>query len=192
MCFDVLNPYNLASAEQAIRRLLMIERAVRRGPRNPDFDGLDVFMANAFDSSGRVLTTAFDKHMASVKQSEAVVLKQDRRRRRDAMTRCAVRDAGAWPSCVPPSIRPAFGLHEVLEDIASRPGHVDIFPVPLLGRGSAALTSEALRFGRRGVPRLVDQCVDSLARLEASLLGSLPFRPHFVADGAPAFRALED
>ena len=56
----------------------MIERAVKRNPRNPDFEGLQVFMSNLFDSTGGIVTTEFDKYMAEVKKSEAIVMKQER------------------------------------------------------------------------------------------------------------------
>ena len=62
ICYDLLNVLNLASAEQAARRILMIERAVRRSPKSPDFEGLDVLLSNQFDSTGGVLT----RHCASV------------------------------------------------------------------------------------------------------------------------------
>jgi hypothetical protein len=76
--FDGMNVYNLASAEHAVRRLLMIERAVKRSPRAPDFDGLEVYLSNTFDSSGGVVTSDFDRHIAEIKKSEAIILKQDR------------------------------------------------------------------------------------------------------------------
>jgi uncharacterized membrane protein YgcG len=76
--FDGINPYNLAAAEHLSRRVLMIQRAVKRSARAPDFDGLDVFVANTFDATGGVITMEFDKWIATTQQSEAIIMKQHR------------------------------------------------------------------------------------------------------------------
>jgi hypothetical protein len=78
ICFDLLNVLNLASAEQTARRILMIERAVKRSAKSPDFEGLDVLLSNQFDSTGGVLTRVFDKYISEIQKNDAVVLKQQR------------------------------------------------------------------------------------------------------------------
>ena len=78
ICYDALNPLNLASAEMICRRPLMIQRAVRRLPKSPDFEGLDVYLSQSFDSSGGVITSEFDRHIADIKKGESLVLKQER------------------------------------------------------------------------------------------------------------------
>jgi hypothetical protein len=40
--YDDLNPYNLAFAEHLARRLVVIQRAVKRNQLAPDFDGLEI------------------------------------------------------------------------------------------------------------------------------------------------------
>eukprot|EP00974_Lingulodinium_polyedra_P005533 521272-Lingulodinium_polyedra.AAC.1 len=61
MCvYDKLNQWNLATAEHPSRRALMIQRAVKRNPRAPDFDGLGVYLARRFDSAGGLITKDFD------------------------------------------------------------------------------------------------------------------------------------
>ena len=72
-----MNLPNIAAAEFASRRVLMIQRAVRRNPRNPDFEGLETFMAHAFDTSGGVVTTQFDAEMAEMRKTQAVILKSE-------------------------------------------------------------------------------------------------------------------
>ena len=56
----------------------MIERAVRRSPESPDFEGLDVLLSNQFDSTGGVLTRHFDKYISEIQKNDATVLKQQR------------------------------------------------------------------------------------------------------------------
>ena len=56
----------------------MIQRAVKRNPRTPDFDGLDCFMSNALDVQGGIVTSEFEKHMSDVQRSEAQIMKQQR------------------------------------------------------------------------------------------------------------------
>jgi hypothetical protein len=84
ICFDLLNVLNCASAEQTARRILMIERAVKRSAKSPDFEGLDVLLSNQFDSTGGVLTRVFDKYISEIQKNDAVVLKQQRLYREEA------------------------------------------------------------------------------------------------------------
>ena len=76
--YDTLNVLNLAFVEQICRRLLMIERAVKRNPRAPDFEGLEMFLANGFDATGGVTTRDFDKYIADTQRNDAVIMKQSR------------------------------------------------------------------------------------------------------------------
>ena len=76
--YDTLNVLNLAFFEQMCRRLLMIERAVKRNPRAPDFEGLEMFLANGFDATGGVTTRDFDKYIAETQRNDAVIMKQSR------------------------------------------------------------------------------------------------------------------
>ena len=76
--FDQINLYHSAAAEMISRRLLMIMRAVRRSPRAPDFEGLDMFLSNSTDTSGAVVTLDFDKYVADVQKADAAIMKQSR------------------------------------------------------------------------------------------------------------------
>ena len=75
---DGLNPVNLNSAEHAARRARMIQRAVKRSPHAPDFEGLDVYISNTYDSSGGVLTLEFDKFVSEAQRADALIMKQHR------------------------------------------------------------------------------------------------------------------
>eukprot|EP00974_Lingulodinium_polyedra_P030863 2970366-Lingulodinium_polyedra.AAC.1 len=54
LTFDCLDVSNLASFELMARRALQIQRAVRRCPRHPSFDGLDVMLSSQLDESGGI------------------------------------------------------------------------------------------------------------------------------------------
>eukprot|EP00974_Lingulodinium_polyedra_P087629 8494473-Lingulodinium_polyedra.AAC.1 len=84
--FDQVNPAATVSGEAVFRRFLQIEAAVRRNPKQPDFEGLDVLVATGLDELGGVTTRRFTEWVAEQQKSEAVVLKQNRlwREERDA------------------------------------------------------------------------------------------------------------
>ena len=77
-CVDRLDCYRLSGAEHTARRILQIQRAVRRNPRSPDFDTLSEYMKHAADSSGSVTAPVFEKHVAERQRDEAQVMKQNR------------------------------------------------------------------------------------------------------------------
>ena len=52
--------------------------AVRRSPKNPDWDGLDIVMADTIDESGGVETHEFNKWLASQQKDQAVIMKGHR------------------------------------------------------------------------------------------------------------------
>ena len=56
----------------------MIQRAVRRNSRSPDFEGLECFLANSLDPHGGLVALDFERYIAEVQKSEAQVLKQQR------------------------------------------------------------------------------------------------------------------
>lgn len=69
---------NLAGAELAARRCLQIQRAVRRSPRHPNFDGLDAMLSSALHETGGVVTSRFDAFVAAEQKDPAAILKQQR------------------------------------------------------------------------------------------------------------------
>ena len=76
--YDQVAVWNTAGGEQLVRRLLMIQRAVKKNPRSPSFDGLHFYLANRLGESGGILVKAFDRHVAELKKSDALILKQER------------------------------------------------------------------------------------------------------------------
>ena len=65
-CVDSLDGANLASAEHLCRRILQIQRAVRRNPRAPDYEGLEGFTEHMVDGAMGVPTADFDRHIAEL------------------------------------------------------------------------------------------------------------------------------
>ena len=53
LCADLFDVSHLAGAEHLSRRILVILKAVRRSPKNPDFEGLDGYQLHLQDSSGQ-------------------------------------------------------------------------------------------------------------------------------------------
>ena len=92
---DGLDVNNLESAEQVARRILMIERAVKKNPKNPDFSGLEHYMANSLDASGGVVAPDFDKHVASLQRDEALIMKNWRLAREEHEAELKRRNASA-------------------------------------------------------------------------------------------------
>ena len=75
---DRLNLYGLASAEHACRRMLPIQRAVRRSPKAPDFAGLETYMDHISQGTGALQAPKFDHFVASEQKDQAFILKQTR------------------------------------------------------------------------------------------------------------------
>ena len=61
----------------------MIERAVKRNPLAPDFEGLEMFLANGYDTTGGVTTRDFDKYIAETEKNDAVIMEQSRLRQEE-------------------------------------------------------------------------------------------------------------
>jgi hypothetical protein len=76
--FDQYNIYNSAGIEMLVRRALMVQRAVKRNCKSPDFSGLDLYLANTFDGTGGIVTSDFDRHIAEQQRSESNIMKQAR------------------------------------------------------------------------------------------------------------------
>ena len=56
----------------------MIQRAVRRNPRAPDYEGLGAYGEHIVDGSTGAPTADFDRHVTEQQRTEALVLKQMR------------------------------------------------------------------------------------------------------------------
>ena len=75
---DRLDCYRLTSAQHLARRVLQVQKAVRRNPRSPDFENLTEYMRHAADATGTVSAPVFDRHVADRQRDEAQVMKQTR------------------------------------------------------------------------------------------------------------------
>ena len=73
--YDAVNP---AGFEFLCRWALMIQAAVRKNLRVPDFGRQDAFLFHSFDETGGAVTTNFAKFVAEEQKSEAIVMKQNR------------------------------------------------------------------------------------------------------------------
>lgn len=74
--FDQINLLNTASGEFLLRRARMIQKAVARNARAPDYEGLDLMLSHRLDSSGGVATNAYDRHLAEEQETLAFTAKQ--------------------------------------------------------------------------------------------------------------------
>ena len=78
MQFDQVDVTNIAGCEYLCRRLLQIEAAVRRNPRQPDFDGLDPILDSSVDTSGAALAPKFMEFVSDIQKSQALIYKAGR------------------------------------------------------------------------------------------------------------------
>ena len=76
--FDQVDMTNLAGIELMSRRLLQIERAVKASPRAPSFLGLEKMTQHAIDEGGGLATQEFTQHFATVAESDARIMRQQR------------------------------------------------------------------------------------------------------------------
>lgn len=76
--FDQLNVLALAGFEMLARHVLRIHRAVKKSPKAPNFQGLEIMVASKLDTGGLALTGEFAKWTAEEQKSEAFTMKQQR------------------------------------------------------------------------------------------------------------------
>ena len=75
---DRLDIFTNTAAEHTSRRILQIQKAVKKNPSSPDFTGLEVYGQHLMDSGGAISTSQFDAHVATTQKAEAFFLKQTR------------------------------------------------------------------------------------------------------------------
>ena len=61
-----------------VRRIIMIETAVARNPRSPNWEGLELCFSPTLSETGAITTQVFDAWFAGVQKDHAFVLKQQR------------------------------------------------------------------------------------------------------------------
>ena len=84
---DQLDVSMLAGADLMVRRLLVIEMAVARNPRAPDWDGLEVAFSMRTTETGGAHAHTFETWLSNVQKDHAQVLKQGRLLREERATR---------------------------------------------------------------------------------------------------------
>jgi hypothetical protein len=90
-CYDQYDLFNSAVAEAMGRRILMIQRATKRSPKNPDFSGLECFLLHQLDPSAGIVAADFDKYIAELQKVESNNMKQARlsREEQEAINKAA-------------------------------------------------------------------------------------------------------
>ena len=83
---DQLNVLACQSAEFLCRRVFMLQRAVKRSPKAPDFEGLDTYIAHRLDNQGGLLSSDFDKYVAEHQKTEVIIAKSQRMHREEQET----------------------------------------------------------------------------------------------------------
>jgi len=81
--YDQIDAANSAAAEFLSRRLMQIEAATRRNPRQPDFEGLDGILDVALDEAGSAILPRFTEWVGKQQQAEAQILKAGRQWREE-------------------------------------------------------------------------------------------------------------
>ena len=78
MHFDQVDISILSGCEYSVRRLIHIEAAAKRNPRQPDFEGLDAILDASTDSSGAASATKFMDYVANIQKDQVMVYKAGR------------------------------------------------------------------------------------------------------------------
>ena len=78
VCVDGLDPGQLASVEHICRRILQLQKAIKRSPRSPDFTSLAPYMMHSAGHSGVIQAPNFEKYVADLDKANAQFLKQNR------------------------------------------------------------------------------------------------------------------
>ena len=75
---DQRDIFQNASDEHTLRRMVMLEMAVSRDPKNPDWEGLDLLTTRKVTASGSVDLPKVSQWLASAQKDRMTVLKQGR------------------------------------------------------------------------------------------------------------------
>ena len=83
VCVDQLDPSRVVSGELTVRNILRTEAAVSRNPKQPDWEGVDIYTASAMSAKGALETPVFQPWVASIQKDRAVVMNQGRQLREE-------------------------------------------------------------------------------------------------------------
>ena len=68
----------LVGCEMLVRRMIMIEMAVARNPKAPDWDGLDYIVSSRITDTGTAVAQNFNSWLPTVQRDDAQIMKQGR------------------------------------------------------------------------------------------------------------------
>ena len=71
--FDQLDPTSLASGELVVRRLVQIELAVKKNPKNPDCTGLESLLESAVDGSCAAVMPELSKWLGENQKQKEIL-----------------------------------------------------------------------------------------------------------------------
>ena len=78
ICFDQMDCLQSAGAEMLARRIMQIQRAVRKNPKAPEYGGLELMVFSRLESGGAAPVGDFAKFVAEEQKAEAFTMKQQR------------------------------------------------------------------------------------------------------------------
>ena len=81
--YDQLDPANVASIEQAVRRIHEIQQAVHRNLKHPDFSGLSIGTIGSSDEIGGTRLHEYSQRLGSKQKEEANTLEAQRKWREE-------------------------------------------------------------------------------------------------------------
>ena len=78
LTYDLVNIANLSSFEMLARRAIQIQKAVRKCPKHPSFEGLEMMLSSTLDESGGAVVSQFEAFYSDEQRKVAHILKQQR------------------------------------------------------------------------------------------------------------------
>jgi hypothetical protein len=81
---DRLDVGQTHTAEHIARRIVQIQKAVKRNPKNPDFGGLELLMAHMSEAAQGIETRKFDEYLSTEMKTEYQITKNQRQIREEA------------------------------------------------------------------------------------------------------------
>ena len=92
---DQVDLTQLVGSEYRVRRLLQIELAVERNPKQPDFEGLEIMLTSALAPAGGAATEKFSEWLIARQRDQTQIMKQGRLLREESAKRSAAPKGGA-------------------------------------------------------------------------------------------------
>ena len=81
---DRLDPYQSTTVEHLARRVLQLQKAIKRNPKAPDFEGLSEYTRHCSDAVHALTTPEFDKHVAEKQKQDSWIMKNQRLQREES------------------------------------------------------------------------------------------------------------